>query len=113
MDEELHQELDALKSSVCQIQEKLLNEWLGKIFKDRLKVKKQQATENIKHDLGKYWKMLYTVRCTVFVHIYIYLIEMLDRFGHLIYSLERVKDLEDEIVNLREEVSKFDQGEVD
>lgn len=46
------------------------------------------------------------------MHI-IYLIEMLDRFGHLIYSLERVKDLEDGIVNLREEVSKFDQGEVD
>lgn len=49
MDQELHDELDALKSNVCQVEGKLLNEWLGKIFKDHLNAKKQQAATNAKH----------------------------------------------------------------
>lgn len=55
MDGELQQELETLKSSVCQIREKFLNKWTGETYKKLSNASKRQLADGVKCGQGKQW----------------------------------------------------------
>ena len=52
LEQERQEELDLLKSKLSQIQQKFLNEWTGETLKNLIKLRHQQALENVERGQG-------------------------------------------------------------
>ena len=54
LQQERQEELDLLKSKLSQIHQKFLNEWMGDTLKNLIKLRAQQASQNVERGQGIY-----------------------------------------------------------
>ena len=105
LDHERQAELDLFKSKLSQIQQKFLNEWTGEPLKNLIKLRDQQALENVERRQGI--RKVFTNVIEI-DNVKCYHVSVLNNFFS--WNLENVKGFENKIAQDRGKVDQLVKG---